>query len=668
MRAPLLTVLTSLGLGLSSCGGAEEARTVPAHDGPNVLFVSIDTLRADHLGVYGYPRPTSPRIDAFARDAVVFDECRASASWTLPGMASVFTSTYTSTNRCWNLGSRLDESFTTMTEALLAEGYDTACVVSHLFCTTRHGLQQGFVHFDDSFAYPAVDPLEATTSHLISDRGIAFLEDKARVDDGRPWMLWLHYFDPHDDYMPQAGFTEAFVEEGREPTLVDLYDGEIAYTDHHVGRVFDALAEQGLAEDTVVVLVADHGEEFGDHGGSGHGATLFREQIRVPFLVRAPGIPPGRIEAPVRTIDLMPTVLSLCGLETPAQAVGHALLGPEADLDPSRAALSETRMNPTLELESVVTDSWKLVRDRRSGERSLYDLATDVKETVDRAGDEARQLERLTTALDELVAEAHRRSADYSFARAQLDPGTQEQLEDLGYADAGQDEELPSVDRAIEPLAPERGRETRETTYADGTPWARVELENGLPDGIWKTWNRDGSPKSEGAYLAGRRTGPWRTWHPDGKPLSRGRYENGRQVGLWEYWFESGRPANRGTYRDGHLVGTWETWFGNGELRSSADFDENGLQHGVSRLFAEDGHPREEVRFEHGVPTRQRYYHPGGARLAEGALSGGAREGRWRFWNHDGTFNERLSGHYENGAKVAPLGETLEEDEEPFEL
>ena len=125
---------------------------------PNVLFLSIDTLRADHLGFYGYARPTSPHLDAFAEEAVVFDAAQASASWTLPGLASLLTSQYTSTHQCLDLGSRLSESFTTFTEHVLAAGYDTACVTSHVFTTTRHGLQQGFVQFDDSYAYPAVDP------------------------------------------------------------------------------------------------------------------------------------------------------------------------------------------------------------------------------------------------------------------------------------------------------------------------------------------------------------------------------------------------------------------------------------------------------------------------------------------------------------------------------
>ncbi|HED64566.1 MAG TPA: hypothetical protein ENJ09_03320 [Planctomycetes bacterium] len=425
------SILLACALAASACGSA----STPSR--PNVLFISIDTLRADQLGTYGCERATSPRIDAFATGAVVFEDVTASAPWTLPAMASLFTSTYTTTNGCWGYGSRLDDSFTTLTELLLAHGYDTACVVSHLFCTTRHGLQQGFVHFDDTFAYPKVDPDRARTADVIADGGIDFLERKAAVDDGRPWLLWLHFFDPHSDYMEAPGFTEHFLDPTHDALQhqLDLYDGEIAATDHEVGRVLDALEEAGLAEETIVVLVADHGEEFLEHGGTGHGATLFSEVTRIPMILRAPGIAPTRITAQVRSIDLLPTLLDLLELPTPSQAAGATLV-PLFTGEPSgmrRTALIETRMSPLARLEGVREGRWKLVRPL-GGAPMLYDLSEDPGETTDVAGEHPEEVLRLTETLETLLEEAHTRAEDFEHAPEEaLPPSIQEQFSGLGY-------------------------------------------------------------------------------------------------------------------------------------------------------------------------------------------------------------------------------------------
>jgi arylsulfatase A-like enzyme len=431
----LLLVACAAGVSLSipACGDA------PPVAGPNVLLVSIDTLRADHLGFHGYERPTSPELDAFAETAVVFDGAQAAASWTLPGMASVLTSTYTSTHLCWTLGSRLDESFLTLTESLLAHGWDTACVVSHLFCTTRHGLQQGFVHFDDTYAYPEIDPEDAVTSEVISDRGIEFIERKAEVADGRPWFLWLHYFDPHETYVEQPGFTERFGAPDEPSALqrqIDLYDGEIAYTDHHVGRVLDALEARGLAEDTIVVLVSDHGEEFQDHGGIRHGHALYGELIRVPFVIRAPGIAPRRVADVVRTVDLMPTVLDLAGLPVPHQAVGRSLRDAlEGAALPSALALSEIGMNDALVLDAIVDGRMKLIRRlSEEGRLELYDLEADPLEREDLAASDPEEAARLERALDRLKLEATRKAGDFDVSPASdLSPTALEHLSALGY-------------------------------------------------------------------------------------------------------------------------------------------------------------------------------------------------------------------------------------------
>jgi arylsulfatase A-like enzyme len=247
---------------LSICALCIALSCTPKAKRPNVLFISIDTLRADHLGTYGYARGTSPRIDAFAKTACVFESAQSSASWTLPSIASLMTSLYSTTHGCWKIESRLEPEYTTFAEVLRDSGYDTAMAVPHLFLSAQYGLQQGFTHVDDTLIRTGADSDQAISSPGITERGLAFIEEKAKVNDGVPWFLWLHYFDPHDAYLPHAGFSERF---GTEKEI-DLYDGEIAFTDDHVGRVIERIDALNLAPDTIVVIVADHGEEFGEHG------------------------------------------------------------------------------------------------------------------------------------------------------------------------------------------------------------------------------------------------------------------------------------------------------------------------------------------------------------------------------------------------------------------
>jgi arylsulfatase A-like enzyme len=409
---------------------------MPGAERPNVLLITIDTLRADRLGVYGHARPTSPRLDAFAAGAVVFENAEASAPWTLPTLASVLTSEVPSTHGCRDFGSVLDGSFTTLAERLLAAGYDTACVVSHLFATSRHGLQQGFVHTDDSYAYPEVDPAQSVTSQVISDKAIRFLDQKEASPDKSPWLLWLHYFDPHDAYVQHPGISEAFVTPGeRTPgqVLDDAYEGEIRYTDEHVGRVLDALERTGLARDTVVVVVADHGEEFYERGALGHGHSLHRELVHVPLLVRAPGTAPGRVRDVVRQVDVLPTVLELVGLAVPESA-GRSLVPllrggtlPEA---PALAELSQGQNR----FDALREGRYKVLRAPDAGTSELYDLELDLDERTNVSAEHPDALARMLAELDRLQGEARARASLFGAApEITFTPGQREDLDKLGY-------------------------------------------------------------------------------------------------------------------------------------------------------------------------------------------------------------------------------------------
>jgi arylsulfatase A-like enzyme len=402
-------------------------------------MISIDTLRADHLGMYGYERPTSPELDAFAAGATVFEAVEAAAPWTLPSLTSVLTGEYTSTHRCWVRGSVLDGSFTTLAERLLAAGYDTACHAAQQFVTTRQGLHQGFVHFDESYAYTELKPERSITSPALSDKGVRFLEQKAAAPLGAPWFLWLHYLDPHGIYLEHAGISEHFVTPGqRTPQQIerDLYDGEIRFTDLHVGRVLDALERTGLAANTIVVFFSDHGEEFGDHGGRGHGHTLFQELVRVPLVVRVPGAPPARVRQIVRHVDLLPTLLELCGLPVPAGLPGRSL----AELVrggtlPEVTALSELALSESNTVESVRRGALKFMRTRQRGGRlALFDLARDPGEKDDLQSERPELARELEQELDSLQALARERATLYQHARRiAFTPAEEADLNALGY-------------------------------------------------------------------------------------------------------------------------------------------------------------------------------------------------------------------------------------------
>ena len=409
----------------ASCGTAAEAPR--PH---NVLLVTIDTLRADHLGAYGYERPTSPELDAFARTAVVFDGAHSSSSWTLPGVASLMTGYYTSTHRCWNGRSSLAPSFATLAEALGEAGYRTGAVVSHVFLDPRYGLDQGFEDYDDELVHATKeDSHTAISSPAITDKALGWLAERG----DEPWFLWVHYFDPHEVYQAHAGFSERFGVE----RPVDLYDGEIAFTDHHVGRLLDGLDELGLARSTIVALTSDHGEEFGDHGGTGHRATLHAEVQRVPLMIRAPDHAPRRDTSIVSLVDVAPTLLELTGSAPLPNTAGRSLapLLRGASVAPT-PVIGELGMNVVMH-ESVIAQDWKLIVDAVEERVLLFDLAADPTEQHDLSAAHPQRVEalrhelRLATEAATVLGRAHP-AGDYV---QPLTPRDLEALRNLGYVE-----------------------------------------------------------------------------------------------------------------------------------------------------------------------------------------------------------------------------------------
>ena len=333
----------------------------PERKHPGILLISIDTLRPDHTSAYGYGRPTTPVLDSLAREGALFAHAVSTSNWTLPAHMSLLTGLYPSGHGVEEQHDGLDPSIRTLAEALSESGYATAGFTSHTYLDARYGFARGFEHYET-----VVD----RRAEEVSRRAVDWLASR----ETEPFFLFLHYFDPHWDYGPPEPHVRRFGavnpahgtldhlfpyfdRERAMPaqTLQDvlaLYDAEIAYTDSQIGHVLDRLRDLGRLDSTVVVVVSDHGEEFGEHGSFGHGTHLHGEVTRIPLLVRYPPlVPRGERRTGVASlVDIPATVLSLAGLESGAQwrVSGRALFpGRNEGAGRDRAVILEsTRWGP----------------------------------------------------------------------------------------------------------------------------------------------------------------------------------------------------------------------------------------------------------------------------------------------------------------------------------
>jgi arylsulfatase A-like enzyme len=298
-----------------------------------VVLVSVDTLRRDHVGAYGYGRPTTPRLDALAREGLLAEDAVSTSSWTLPAHLSLLTSADPGAHGGVDMEHAFNRRVPTLAEAFRQAGFATHAVTSHLYVSAVYGLDQGFDHLDFHQDRKATD---------VADRAMDLLD---RHGD-RPFFLFLHFYDPHWHYDPPASTRAAFerpysgdvtgvwgdfskrerVSPADVQHLLDLYDGEIRYVDDEVGRVLDHMSSRGLDRSTLVVVTSDHGEEFQEHGSWEHQKTLYEEVVRIPLVFRGPGVAPRREAAQVSLLDVAPTVLAWAGLPAWPHAAGLSLL------------------------------------------------------------------------------------------------------------------------------------------------------------------------------------------------------------------------------------------------------------------------------------------------------------------------------------------------------
>jgi arylsulfatase A-like enzyme len=382
----------------------------------NLLFVVVDTLRADHLGVYGHPRPTSPQLDRFAREAAVFEQAHSHSPWTMPSVASMFTSLEPKDHGIANWKQPLDTRLLTLAEHLKAHGYRTEGYVSHGVLSRLYQFDQGFDVYDSSVVDGRL-PRDVTTAREVTELAIAALRRPLR----EPFFLWVHYFDPHDAYLAHAG-----LDFGTQP--VDRYDSEIAWTDRQLGRLLDALRESGRLERTIVVVLADHGEGFGAHRQLYHTSTLFQELLHVPLIVRVPGFPPQRVPDVVAESDVAPTLLALLGLPVPPEFRGRALKFERGRFRTGGERMVVAETQRFADLRSLRAGRFKLIQDRATGRQRLFDLQADPDEQANLAKQRPDLVERLQAALD-----AHYASGSTRAPEKELPEDLERDLRSLGY-------------------------------------------------------------------------------------------------------------------------------------------------------------------------------------------------------------------------------------------
>jgi arylsulfatase A-like enzyme len=413
---------------------------------PNVILYLIDALRADHLGTYGYARPTSPVIDALAARGVTFERAYAQDSRTLGSVPALLTGLYVPAHGVANFGQKIRPEVTTLAEAMRDAGYATASFVTNRNAGRLPGLDRGFETFHD-----VVDAEHAPSARrTLPEKELFGWLDRAQ----RPFFAYVHTAEPHQPYDPPPPYDTLFDPDYRGPTtgkyegpggygsardpadiahVAALYDGEIRFADDGVARLLRGLEHRGLLDDTVLILTADHGEELFERGDWHHGHSLFEELIRVPLIFAGPGIPVGpRIALPVQLIDVAPTILDLAHARVLPSLEGESLVplleGKEIARLAGRPAYStSTQIEGQM---AVIQGRWKLITSP-GGNLQLYDLARDPGERNNLIGEERQRVVRLTGFVRKWLERY--RTLPANLPPRLLSPDDAAQLRALGY-------------------------------------------------------------------------------------------------------------------------------------------------------------------------------------------------------------------------------------------
>lgn len=441
----------------------------PSRPRRNVVLISLDSLRADHVGAYGYKRDTSPNFDRFAREGVLYRNAISTSSWTLPTHLTMFTGR-SQISHGVNVDTKvLSTAIPTLGEIFHEAGYATAGFVSGPYVGGHYGYARGMDAYEELSARwgKGAEARAAILSPEINEKGLAWL---AQQDGKRPFFLFLHYFDIHYDFVPPAPYDTMFdpdytgTMDGRmfierddvnakmDPRDLDhiraLYDGEIRFTDEHVGRILDHLKTRGLLENTVVMIVSDHGDEFFEHGNKGHHRTVYDEVLHIPFALRLPdGEHAGKtVEEQVTLLDVFPTLLDAAGFPVPGDAEGDSLVAWLRGEKPTREAiysdfydkrgfnLQVARRTP----DSKTIQHFNRITHPKRGPLEYYDLASDAEESDNRAeqhpGEVAASVDAMTGWLEQQWR-MHRLAEHAAGGQEsiEIDDETMKRLESLGY-------------------------------------------------------------------------------------------------------------------------------------------------------------------------------------------------------------------------------------------
>jgi arylsulfatase A-like enzyme len=475
-----LSWLASLAVVSAVWGGAAVAAALvhrpvqpPASAGlPNILLVSIDSLRHDHLHCYGYARQTSPTIDALAREGVLFRTVVSPTSWTLPAHLTLLTSLPPEAHGAVDDGLRLRDNARFLAEVLWQAGYTTAGFVSAPYLDAAYGFSQGFDHYDDY----TVAKMSQRRAHqgvtspallTIVSRWLANWEAGGRR---RPFFIFMHMWDVHYDYAPPPPYDSMFdpdyrgtvtsddyeygeqVHPDMDPRdlqhIIALYDGEIRFTDSYLGLALDRLRALRVLDNTIIVVTADHGDEFFEHGHKGHGKALYDETVLVPLVIRfPPRVPKNRgVDGQVRLMDVAPTILSLAGLSQPAEFGALGSPGPQAaqsltpwmagdgsTAPPALTAFGDLQVSDAPKpIASIRTGPFKLITQLRGhGGEELYDLVADPGEQTNLS----RPDHSVATPLRQELAAWRKawQGGRWLAQKVQLSDDQEERLRALGY-------------------------------------------------------------------------------------------------------------------------------------------------------------------------------------------------------------------------------------------
>jgi len=406
-----------------------------------VVVVTIDTLRADRLGCYGYTRIETPNLDKLASGGALFENAISQAPLTPPSHASIFTGTYPVVHKVRNTGGFvLNSKYTTIAEVLQQKGWDTAAFIGAAVLKKNFGLDQGFALYDDQMPREAGRDVSTEyperSAAAVVDRALSWLGSRP---GGKPFFLWVHVFDPHTPYNPPTPFREKY---SGQP-----YDGEVAYTDQQLGRLFDAIDKQN----TLVVVLSDHGESLSEHGEYEHGVFLYDSTLRIAFLLSGPDIPKGlRVKQQVRSIDVLPTVLGLLGIKTPPEAQGVNLepvfAGREVRTTYSYSETLFPKINlGWTELRAIRTKRWKYIRAPKP---ELYDLENDPGESTNVIGNFPKEAAELEARLKVVIGGD---TGPEKVESQMTSQATMEQLRSLGYVGGASQGEYELTGQGVDP-------------------------------------------------------------------------------------------------------------------------------------------------------------------------------------------------------------------------